>query len=100
MKKVSTTLTDNLRQVDIIGRWGGEEFLVICPETSLQYTVKIAEKLRQKIKSSSFDNNIRVTASFGVSEIAANGSGLDIIQKADEALYKAKENGRNQVEYI
>ena len=99
LRKVSATLTANLRQVDIVGRWGGEEFLIICPETSLQYTIKIAEKLRDKINYSSFDQNIKVTASFGVSEIAENESDSDIIQKADAALYKAKENGRNRVEH-
>jgi len=90
LKKVSATLTGNFRQVDIIGRWGGEEFLIICPETPIQCVTKIAEKLRQKIKSCSFDQNIMVTASFGVSEIAANERDSDIIQKADDALYRAK----------
>ncbi len=98
LKTVSIILTNNLRQVDVIGRWGGEEFLIICPETDLECATDIAEKLRKTVESSDFDQGIAVTCSFGISEIASNGNDADLIQKADDALYRAKANGRNRVE--
>ena len=98
LKKFATILMENLRNVDIIGRWGGEEFLIICPETSLVFAAQVAEKLREKIESCRFHQDIRVTASIGISEILADERETDLIQRADNALYLAKESGRNRIE--
>lgn len=98
LKTVSAILTDNLRQIDVIGRWGGEEFLIICPETDLECACGIAEKLRKTVESHDFGLDIAVTCSFGAAAIASNENDSDFIQKADDALYMAKENGRNRVE--
>ena len=87
-----------LRTSDIAGRWGGEEFLIICPETPLDTAVPLAERLRRDYESCDFSMAGRLTASFGV---AAHGKGdrvEDVLLRVDEALYRAKQNGRNRVE--
>ncbi len=100
LRKTADSLRNNIRAVDIIGRWGGEEFLVICPETDLAGAKSIAEKLRITIKDQDVAENINVTASFGVAELAVDEEEEDFLRKADSALYRAKENGRNRVESI
>ena len=99
LKKLSELILKNLRSSDIFGRWGGEEFLIICPETDLQKAVKVAEKLRKEIENFNFHNNLhQVTSSFGVVEHIPNETMKTLLHRADELLYKAKENGRNRVE--
>lgn len=91
-------LTTNIRHIDTVGRWGGEEFLVICPETDLEGTVKVATLLKNIIANNVFPEVNHVTASFGVSSFTDEASINNLISKADKALYKAKENGKNRVE--
>lgn len=98
LKSFANILKNNIRKTDFVGRWGGEEFLIICPETSLESTFKIAEKIRSITENTHFieiENNI--TASFGVTEYSPNESGESVISRADDNLYKAKKNGRNSV---
>ncbi len=90
----------NLRAIDILSRYGGEEFVILLPETNLQVAKLIAERLHQSILKSGFLTDVgdlRVTASIGVAESRADESLNDLIQRADTALYKAKENGRNKI---
>lgn len=86
-----------VRQTDTIGRWGGEEFLVICPGTPLSGAVNLAEKLRVVIAEHSFPVTDNLTCSFGVVELQSEQSYQQFFESADKALYRAKENGRNQV---
>ncbi|WP_144209517.1 tetratricopeptide repeat-containing diguanylate cyclase [Shewanella donghaensis] len=90
-----------VKKSDILGRIGGEEFLVILPKTDLDTALDIAERLRESIEQQTFqfdDVNIQFTISLGVAVIDSDSSSLDqLVQKADNALYKAKNNGRNQV---
>ena len=91
-------LKASLRASDIPGRWGGEEFLVVCPESPLDAAAQIAERLRREYATLPISPKGRLTASFGV---AAHRSGLrveDLLQNADDALYRAKNAGRNRVE--
>lgn len=97
LKEFSNRLKKNLREVDIIGRWGGEEFIVVCLEANIENTLLVAQNLRAKIEEHSFANVKSVTASFGVSTYSANDSLESIIERADRALYIAKESGRNRV---
>jgi len=85
-----------LRNTDVIGRWGGEEFIVLCPSTNLASAAIIAEKLRQ-VFCQIMVKNFSVTASFGVAEYQLNDKQESIISRADKALYQAKETGRNKV---
>jgi len=100
LQEVAATLLNNVRDVDIVGRWGGEEFLVICPETNLAMALSTAEKLRAEVEQQNKGKDLNITASFGVAELMNDEEVADIIRKADSALYMAKENGRNRVESI
>ncbi len=98
--EIAAIITKNLRKVDILGRWGGEEFLIICPETNGDNASIIAEKLRNAIDSFHFSVADHITASFGVTSYKKSDDVKTIMFRADAALYRAKERGRNRVEYI
>lgn len=98
LQGVAATLRDNVRKVDIVGRWGGEEFMVICPETHGDDAWMIAEKLRGKLESWDLTRECVATGSFGVAELGADEDDADLVRKADKALYEAKSKGRNRVE--
>jgi len=87
-----------IRDCDFAGRWGGEEFLVICPENDLNGAMVLAENLRRKFSEISFPLFAAQTASFGVAECKADELRDDFVRRADDALYLAKKNGRNRVE--
>ena len=92
-------VSKNLRAVDILGRWGGEEFVVVCPGTSMENGVKAAENLRTKVEAhSSFAPVPQVTVSIGVSAFCTSDHAYsDALKRADVALYDAKYSGRNRV---
>lgn len=91
-------LQQETHPADVVGRYGGEEFVVLCPETKLEDAVRKAEKLRVAIERSSIGDmkRARVTASFGVTEAEVGDSVQSILRRADKALYDAKESGRNR----
>ena len=111
LKEVSDLLKRNLRRVDLVGRYGGEEFIAVMPETRVANAAEVAERIRSSIARHDFQvYNVRtkVTVSQGISvfdgEIARPTEGVDakaiaseLIRKADEAMYRAKEEGRNRV---
>ena len=87
-----------IRTSDKLVRWGGEEFLIVCPGTDAQQAQALAEKLRRSMALQSWPLGLKVTASFGVTALK-NGEDIgDAIKRADNALYRAKENGRDRVE--
>jgi len=87
----------NVRKNDLVGRWGGEEFLLICPETSIDGAIKLAEKIRIIIEDTDFPEVGHVTASFGVTVSIKDDNDEDMFIRADKALYGAKREGRNCV---
>lgn len=93
----ATTLKESTREIDVLARWGGEEFILACPNTELLQAVTLAEKLRVAIMSSQWPEQMALTASFGVAEMG-NESPTEFIGRADMALYSAKTKGRNRVE--
>jgi len=99
---LSRTLTDNLRQTDYMGRFGGEEFLICMPETAIDGALIQAERLRKKVEQIDFEStgqSLKVTLSCGVTEAHPYELSLEkMISRADQALYLAKNLGRNRVE--
>lgn len=95
---VSTQTVEQLiRKTDIFGRWGGEEFILICPETPLDQAIQLAKKVRKAIENQTFPENISQTISLGVAEYQKGEAINDCLNRADQHLYKAKQFGRNQV---
>jgi diguanylate cyclase (GGDEF)-like protein len=95
---IAQAAKSNIRSSDTIGRWGGEEFLVICPETSSEDAFLVADKIRKFVKSSSpFDNERICTVSAGVAMLLSEDSMDSLLHRADTFLYQAKYNGRDQV---
>jgi len=97
LKKIAAILRENARVTDTVGRWGGEEFLIIFPETVMKDAINIAEKIRAIIENYAFDVIGSMTCSFGVTTYHAKDTIESMIYRADLALYKAKEKGRNKV---
>jgi len=103
LRLLAQLVHDNIRAADIIGRFGGEEFLVILPDTALAEACRVAEKLRMLIAANRFPAREsqpegRVTISGGVAELAHHsGSASALLRAADEALYRAKREGRNRI---
>ncbi len=93
-------LKENARRIDTVGRWGGEEFLLILPDTNLEGARAMAENLRKKVEAFLFTGAGNKTASFGVGECGKDADLREIIGKVDKALYAAKERGRNRVETV
>src|ERR1051326_6755752 len=103
---VGKTLRESCRVYDVPGRYGGEEFCVVLPETLVGNTTVVAERIRTRLENSELnvggDQAVRVTASFGIAGLdSAPGDALSpatLIDRADRALYSAKNRGRNRVE--
>ena len=97
LKKIASILKTNLRRTDFVGRFGGEEFVIICPESNIENTAELMERFRLIIEKYNFGEVKNNTASFGIT-IFKKGDNLDsIIKRADEALYEAKNSGRNRI---
>lgn len=90
----------NIRDQDILARWGGEEFLVLAPETDLKGARNLARKLKERIERTNFGSVERITCSFGVTQWNKNDNLDTIINRADQAMYKAKNGGRNRVDTL
>lgn len=86
-----------LRQSDTFARWGGEEFLIISEHSNRKETVDLASRLRAQVEAYSFDIVKDITCSFGVTEFKNGDTQARLLERVDEALYTAKERGRNQV---
>ncbi|QOP46560.1 sensor domain-containing diguanylate cyclase [Sulfurimonas paralvinellae] len=98
LKGIAAILQNHLRSSDISARWGGEEFIIFLPETSLEEAVAIAQKLRKIIEASLFSSIETTTCSFGVTQLREDDTSDSLLKRVDELLYRAKENGRNRVE--
>ncbi len=97
--ELSRLVEKSIRKSDIFGRWGGEEFLIILPETSRIEAVKLAEKLRKKIEDHKFEKIKKLTCSFGVTNFKPNDTSESIMIRVDKNLYLAKQAGRNRIKF-
>ena len=102
LKEVSNTIKKTIRDSDVCGRFGGEEFLVLLPNTKMSGALKLAERIRQSIENKKFEfenKQINITISIGLTSASKTDSVFSLIERADDGLYDAKRNGRNRVEY-
>lgn len=90
-------VSKNIRESDIFGRWGGEEFIIILPETSIEDAYIVAENLRKKVQNHNFEKVGSKTISLGVTQFNPSEDILEFIKRTDDAMYKAKRGGRNKV---
>lgn len=98
LKGITEIFKQNMRSTDVLIRWGGEEFVIICLETDINGVLMLVENIRQKVQEHVFDKVGSKTISMGVCMYEKGDSTLSLIKKSDEALYRAKDNGRNRVE--
>lgn len=97
IREFASLLKTMLRENDLIGRWGGEEFLILCSQTPQNGAFQVAEQVRLSVQTYVFTAGLQITASFGISEYRHGETIGDTIKRADDALYLAKNNGRNQI---
>jgi diguanylate cyclase (GGDEF)-like protein/PAS domain S-box-containing protein len=100
LKSIANIVREHKRTVDYLFRWGGEEFVIVAPETDLEQAASLAERLREVIEGYSFDDVVKVTVSFGITKFHEGDTNDSLITRVDAAMYKAKNNGRNRVEII
>lgn len=98
LRKICRTISEDIKEEDKFGRYGGEEFLLLLPDTDLKKGILIAERLRKEIENLKWENDVVVTISMGVIKNMKNDT-LDIaLERVDNLLYKAKNKGRNRIE--
>lgn len=103
LRAVSQSLRESVRAYDTIARWGGEEFLLLLPETKAESAELLVERIRKTVEEHAFayyGGTLSVTMTFGVSAIRTNDTIVDVIKRADHALYKGKNAGRNCVKSV
>jgi diguanylate cyclase (GGDEF)-like protein len=102
LKELSKLIKEVIRDSDILGRFGGEEFMIILPETKVVGAIKLAKRLRKACEEHTFifdGQKINITISLGVTSVTKTDFVESLIERCDTALYDAKKNGRNRVEY-
>lgn len=97
LQAIARTALQNIRITDRLGRWGGEEFLVICPEAALADALVVAERIRLGVATAAFPSGRRHSISAGVAALTPGDSVDSLLQRADTALYQAKNSGRDRV---
>ena len=97
LRKIGELINNNIRKMDFAARYGGEELAIIAPESTLNETLLIAERIRKKVSLLKF-SNFSISVSIGISQTNSNIKAMtDLIKTADEALYNAKRSGKNKV---
>jgi diguanylate cyclase (GGDEF)-like protein len=98
LRRFAAVIRGEVRSSDKLVRWGGEEFLLLCPETGVPHAVSMLDKLRAALAKQEWPHGLHVTSSFGVTSLKPDEDIGAAIKRADGALYLAKANGRNRVE--
>jgi two-component system cell cycle response regulator len=102
LREFALRIKKSIRGIDLACRFGGEEFVVVMPETDLAVATMVAERLRRKIASEPFPiqkgaRSIEVTISIGIAALGGGDTAASVLKRADQALYRAKRDGRNRV---
>ncbi len=100
LKKVTALVSTMIRNSDYFIRWGGEEFLLLLPNSNHDNALKLCEKLRSRIAALSFSKIGHITCSFGVTQRRIDDDEATLLKRADDALYRAKKGGRNRIESL
>ncbi|MCJ7765151.1 MAG: PAS domain S-box protein [Thiovulaceae bacterium] len=100
LQALTALVKGNIRAVDTVARWGGEEFMILMPESDVSAAGAVAEKLRRAITDLPFGQVGSLTVSFGVTAFAPHEESKVFLKRVDDALYQAKEKGRNRVEIL
>lgn len=100
LEKISSLVNNTMRKTDSFGRWGGEEFIIILPETNKVQAKNIAYLLKEKIANFDFEIDRKVTCSFGVSQFEETDCADSLLTRADNAMYYVKRNGKNEVKVV
>ena len=95
--ELSALVTSTIRSADLLARWGGEEFIILLPETNHAQARELAEKLRKIIHEHHFVITARLSCSFGVTQLRQDDDEASLLKRVDTALYSAKESGKNRV---
>jgi diguanylate cyclase (GGDEF)-like protein len=98
LRQLTEISARQMRNTDVHARWGGEEFVILAPDCTDMMACQMAELLRGRIERMSFDQVGSVTCSFGVAQFEFGDTAETLMARADSALYRAKQNGRNRVE--
>ena len=98
--KVAEILQKSIRKIDILGRFGGEEFLIVCPQTEKEGVLKLAENIRKNIESYKFNTVRDITISLGLTSYQSGDDEDSIIKRSDDALYASKDEGRNKATFL
>ena len=98
LEQVGRSVRPLLRAGDVLGRWGGEEFLVIAPDADHDQALGLAERVREAVQRYGYPGAVGITASFGVATYAPPMTVLELMERADRHLYRAKRLGKNRVE--
>jgi len=101
LRSISLLVEENIREIDYVGRYGGEEFCAVLPDTDPEGSFFVAERIRKAIEDTgvdAYDAKLKVTVSIGIANFPFDAKkSLDLIEKADWALYRSKKRGRNCV---
>jgi diguanylate cyclase (GGDEF)-like protein len=100
LKKLAEIVKKEIRDTDIFARWGGEEFIILLPNTQVNGGTEFAERLRKKIEDKNFKNPETVTVSLGVTAFKTDDTEDSFLKRVDDGLYLAKKNGRNRVRTV
>lgn len=99
LKRISEIVSNRIRNSDIFARWGGEEFVLLLPDTPLDEAIGVAKSLKEAISSEEFEVVGMVTCSFGIAMLQENETDEELLKRSDAKLYEAKETGRNKIVY-
>ncbi len=97
LKTVAATISNIARKTDVVARWGGDEFVILLPETGVDTAYELAEAMRQAVENGDYPITLAITLSIGISGSRADDHTRNVFQLVDDAMYRAKKTGKNQI---
>jgi diguanylate cyclase (GGDEF)-like protein len=100
LKETAKLISKHIRDADLLARYGGEEFMILTPHTDRENAFMLAKKLRETVRTARFNGVQHITCSFGVAQFHSSDTIDSFLKRIDDALYRAKNNGRDRVEML